>query len=250
MPFDIEAGFAARVQGGEHGRQLVVQGLLAGGAAPRVVAGLLDESAGNGRHAALQQGQQPAGGQGRRARQGQHASGAVQFVDNGLVELGLEMQYAIHPRGRVDRAGQQHAATDQPRHGEVAGLRHAQQQRKLLPRHGVGHRQGQRLGRAGAPVHIAQVGVDQVGGVPGGAQRRLQGLGAELPPETAVAVPWAQPRLLQGGLAKAILAGVEEHKARAVHRLGALPEADSGVSTVEQPHHSLPTRKRSRRLSA
>ena len=91
------------------------------------------------------------------------------------------------------QAAQGHAAIDQADRVEGALLHNTQQQGQLVVLHAAGDRQQQLRGLPRLGCSCLQVGMDQVAGVARRAQRRLQRLGAQLPPVAGVDIARLQP---------------------------------------------------------
>jgi hypothetical protein len=87
---------------------------------------------------------------------------------------------------------------------------YTQQQGQLVPLHAARYCHQHFPGLASCPVQLLQLGVDQVTGVSGGAQRGLQGLGAQLPPEAGIDVTGLQPGGGPGRAAEAVLSARQQ----------------------------------------
>ena len=147
-----------------------------------------------------------------------------------LVQLDFQVEQAV---GAAVDAAQYYAAVHQPDRRKGALLDNPQQQRELVALHGARHGHQHFLGLATLAVQFLQLGVYQVTGVPGRPQRRLQGLGAQLPPEAGVDIPGLQAGGSPGRVAKAILLVHQQGIARTLQVSAAVPQLEVAVVDVQ-----------------
>ncbi len=83
-------------------------------------------------------------------------------------------------------------------------------------------------------VDVQQVGMDQICGVPGRAQGRLQGFRIELPPVAGVDIPGTYPRRGAGRVTKDVLLSVQQSVAGTLQQHIRVPQLQVAVIDIEQ----------------
>ncbi len=140
------------------------------------------------------------------------------------------------------KAGEGHAAVYQADRRKRALLDDAQQQGHLFLAHAARRCQQQFVGRAGVTMQGLQMGVHEVGGVAGRAQRRLQRSGIQLPPVAGGDIPGTQARCGPRILAKTVLPRFQQGVPGTAQVQVTVPELQVTVVQVEprDGHISVP----------